>query len=75
MQLVGSLIHTLSDILFDGSLISNFMQDPRESHLKQVNKNVHYVNKTYELCTKYCPNKPLQFIGYTNLDWDGDLDD
>jgi hypothetical protein len=55
-QLVGSLIystHSRLDISFVFSLVSRFMQDPRESHLKAIKMIVHYVKGTSQLGMKY----------------------
>jgi hypothetical protein len=77
-QLVGSLIyltHNQPDISFVVSVVSRFMQDPKESHLKATKRIVHYIKGTYQLGIKYCSKNMNQLVGYTNLDWVGDGDD
>jgi hypothetical protein len=56
-QLVDSLIyltHSRPDISFVVSVVSRFMQDPRESHWKFVKIIVHYLKGTSHLGIKYC---------------------
>ena len=73
-KMVNNLIyltqHTL-DISFSISVVSHFMKDPQEGHLKVVKIIVHYIRGTSQLGIQYCNNIVNQLIGYTDLDWFG----
>ena len=77
-RLVGKLIylsHTRLDIAFAVSVVSQFMHDPRSSHMEAVIRILRYL--------KGCPGKgllyscqgSLQVECYTDADWAGSLDD
>jgi hypothetical protein len=77
-RLVGKLIylsHTRPDIAFAVSVVSQFMHDPKTTHLEAVNRILRYL--------KGCPGKGLLYIKqgnlkvecYTDADWAGSLDD
>jgi hypothetical protein len=77
-RLVGKLIylsHTRPDIAFAVSVVSQFMHDPRSSHMDAVIRILRYL--------KGCPGKgllyscqgSLQVECYTDADWAGSLDD
>jgi hypothetical protein len=56
-------------------MVSWFMQDSQESHLKVVKINVCCIKGTYKLGIKYCNAKMKQLVNYIGLDWVGDGDD
>lgn len=77
-RLVGRLIylsHTRSDIAYAVSVVSQFMHDPKSSHMDAVYRILRYL--------KSCPGKGLlctrqgnlQVECYTDADWAGSLDD
>ena len=77
-RLVGRLIylsHTRPDIAYAVSVISQYMHDPRESHMKRAFRVLRYL--------KGCPGRGLLFSqhntfqveGFTDADWAGSLDD
>jgi hypothetical protein len=77
-RLVGRLIylsHTRPDIAFAVSVVSQFMHDPRSSHMEVVYRILRYL--------KSCPGKGLLYTRqgnlhvecYTDADWAGSLDD
>jgi hypothetical protein len=77
-RLVGRLIylsHTRPDIAFAVSVVSQFMHDPRSSHMEAVYRILRYL--------KSCPGKGLLYTRqgnlhvecYTDADWAGSLDD
>jgi len=77
-RLVGKLIylsHTRLDIAFAVSVVSQFMHDPRSSHMDVVIRILRYL--------KGCPGEGLLYSCqgnlhvecYTDADWAGSLDD
>ncbi|XP_073109385.1 uncharacterized protein [Elaeis guineensis] len=77
-RLVGRLIylsHTRPDIAYAVSVISQYMHDPRESHMERAFRVLRYL--------KGCPGHGLLFSqhntflveGFTDADWAGSLDD
>jgi hypothetical protein len=59
-HLVDSLIcltHSRSNISFSISVVSWFMKDPRDDHLKYTKILFHYIKGTYQLVIKYCNDK------------------
>ena len=76
-QLVGSLvylIHSRSDISFAVSVVSRFMQAPRESHCKVVKCIIHYLKGTSHFGIKYGQSTD-SLVDYTDSNQDGDGDD
>jgi hypothetical protein len=77
-RLVGRLIylsHTRPDIAFAVSVVSQFMHEPKTTHMNAVNRILRYL--------KGCPGKGLLYTKqgnllaecYTDADWAGSLDD
>ena len=76
-MLVGSLIyltHSPLDISFAVSVVSRFMQDPRERHWKVAKCIIYFLTGTSHFGIKYSRSTDL-LVGYTESDWDGDGDD
>ena len=76
-QLVSSisyLTHSRTDISFDVSVVSHFMQDPIENHLKEVNKIIRYLKGTTHIGIKYCCSLD-SLASFTDSDWVGENDD
>lgn len=75
-QLVGSLIyltHNQTNIYFV-SVVSCFVQDPRESHWKAEKCIIHYIEGTYHFSIKYCQSLD-SLVGFTYSYQVGDNDD
>ena len=77
-SIVGSLIfltHTRLDITYSVSLVSRYMKNPSEIHMKAAKRILRYVNGTKEFGILYSSSESFILIGYTNSDWAGSVDD
>jgi hypothetical protein len=75
---VGSIMHLTMkrpDIMYGVSLISRFMETPKESHWKEGKRILRYVNGTIDFGIKYSTSEVFRLIGYTNNDCGGNIDD
>jgi hypothetical protein len=50
------------------------MHDAKENHLKAVNRIVHYVKVTSNLCIKYYNENMNPLVNYIDFYWVGDKD-
>ncbi|KAH9308033.1 hypothetical protein KI387_035944, partial [Taxus chinensis] len=76
-QLVGSLIyltHTRPDLSYAIGIVSRFMQEPHELHLKAAKRILHYVRGTHTDGIHYLGGTEIDLVGFTDSDWAGDLD-
>ena len=77
-QIVGSLMYltaTRPDIMHAVSSISRYMERPREDHLLAAKKILRYLRGTAEFGLFYKKGKKLDFYGFADSDYAGDLDD
>jgi hypothetical protein len=77
-RLVGRLIylsHTRPDITFAVSVVSQFMHDPRTSHMDAVNRIMRYLKGCPGQGLLYTSHGNLQVEFYTDADWAGSLED
>jgi hypothetical protein len=75
--LVGSLLyltHTRPDLSFAVGLVSQFSQDPHESHWQAAKRILCYIQGTPMYGIHYTSGIP-HIVGYTDSDWAGDVDD
>uniref|UniRef100_A0AAV1UJL0 Integrase catalytic domain-containing protein n=1 Tax=Peronospora matthiolae TaxID=2874970 RepID=A0AAV1UJL0_9STRA len=78
-EAVGALMHlttaTRPDIAFAVSYVSRFMENPQEEHWVAVKRIFRYLQgtKTHGIC--YKPSARIDFRGYSDADWAGDLTD
>ena len=77
-KLVGSILyltHSHPDLSFAIGRVSRYMQAPHESHWKVEKRILRYIQGTVQFGIHYSTRgKPL-LVGFTDLDWAGDLDD
>jgi hypothetical protein len=76
--LVGSLLYlttTRPDIMYAASLVSRFMESPKDSHWKMVKRILRYVAGTLNFLLWYTKSYSNQLSGYTDSDFAGSLDD
>jgi Reverse transcriptase (RNA-dependent DNA polymerase) len=76
-SIIGSLRYltcTKPDIAFVVGVASQFMEDPRHSHLKVVKRILRYVKGTEDLGLLYQKTDILELTSYVNSDWCGDID-
>lgn len=75
-RLVGRLIyltHTRPDIAYAVSVISQFMHDPRESHLQAAHRVLHYLKGNPGKGILYKRNSALTLEAYTDADCAGSI--
>ncbi|KAK4381916.1 Retrovirus-related Pol polyprotein from transposon RE1 [Sesamum angolense] len=77
-QLVGSLIYlttTRPEIAFSVSVISQFMQSPRSSHLDAAKRILRYIKGSLDYGLLYKNSNDFKLKGFTDADWVGDASD
>ena len=77
-SIVGSLMYltaTRSDIMHAVSLISRFMERPKETHWQAAKRILRYVNGTKGFGILYSSSESFMLTGYTDSDWAGSVDD
>jgi len=77
-SIVGSfmyLIATRPDIMHAVSLISRFMERPKEAHWQAAKIILRHVKGTKRFGILYTTPKYSHLIGYTDSDWAGSVDD
>uniref|UniRef100_A0AAV1V4E9 Integrase catalytic domain-containing protein n=1 Tax=Peronospora matthiolae TaxID=2874970 RepID=A0AAV1V4E9_9STRA len=78
-EAVGALMHlttaTRPDIAYAVSFVSRFMEKPQEEHWVAVKRIFRYLQgtKMHGIC--YKPSAKIDFRGYSDADWAGDLAD
>eukprot|EP00253_Pinus_taeda_P019337 PITA_19337 len=75
---VGSLMYlttTRPDIMFVVSLISRFMERPKEAHWQVAKRILRYVKGTKKFGILYTVSECSDLIGYTDSDWAGGVND
>jgi hypothetical protein len=80
-QAIGSLIYlminTRPDICYSVSVLSRFMQQPRELHWRYLKRLLRYVKTTIDYSIIYTKNssKMIELVGYSDADYAGDIED
>ena len=69
------LIATRPDLMHAVSLISRFMETPKDSHWQAGKRILRYVKGTKGFGILYTTNNDFKLVGYTDSDWAGSLDD
>jgi hypothetical protein len=78
---IGSLIYlmvsTRPDISYTVSVLSRFMQEPRELHWRCVKRLLRYIKTTKDFCLIYSKKKVSKYelVGYSDADYAGSIDD
>uniref|UniRef100_H3H9T4 Uncharacterized protein n=1 Tax=Phytophthora ramorum TaxID=164328 RepID=H3H9T4_PHYRM len=78
-EAVGALMHLMTatrpDIAYAVGYVSRFMENPQEKHWVAVKRIFRYLQgtKTHGICFK--PGDKIDFRGYSDADWAGDLAD
>ncbi|CAM9000245.1 unnamed protein product [Rhodiola kirilowii] len=76
--MIGSLLYLTAsrpDIMFSVCQCARFQAEPRESHVKAVNRILRYLKGTEKLVLWYPRVKSLRLEGYTDADFAGDRTD
>eukprot|EP00253_Pinus_taeda_P023712 PITA_23712 len=77
-SIVGSLMYltaTRPDIMHVVSLISRFMERPKEAYWQAEKRILRYVKGTKRFGILYTASECSDLIGYTDSDWAGSIDD
>jgi len=77
-QIVGSLMYltaTRLDIMYAVSLISRYMENPKEIHLLAAKRIFRYLQGTADFGLLYKKGEHSDLMGFTNSDYAGDQDD
>eukprot|EP00253_Pinus_taeda_P034872 PITA_34872 len=77
-RLVGSLMYltaTRPDIMQGVSLVSRFMETPKDTHWSAGKRILRYIVGTRDCGIMYASTEKKEFIGYKNSDFAGSLDD
>ena len=77
-SIVGSLMYltaTRPDIMHVVSLISRFMEKPKEAHCQAAKRILRYVKGTKRFGILYTTSENSELVGYTDSDWAGNVDD
>ena len=77
-RLVGSLMYlttTRPDIMYGVSLISRFMESPKNSHWQAGKRILRYIAGTMNHGILYSTSNDLQLVGYTDSDFAGNTED
>ncbi|XP_049381286.1 secreted RxLR effector protein 161-like [Solanum stenotomum] len=76
-SLIGSLLYLTStrpDIMFSASLLSRFMQEPRQVHFGATKHALRYLQGTMDYGIMYKFGGDLNLIAYFYSDWAGSTD-
>ena len=74
----GSLMYltaTRPNIMHDVSLISRFMEKPKDAHWQAAKIILRYVKGTKRFGILYTASECSDLVGYTDSDWAGSVDD
>ena len=78
-EAVGALMHlttaTRPDIAYAVGYVSRFMENPQEDHWIAVKRILRYLQGTKTHGINYKPSDKIDFRGYSDADWAGDLAD
>ncbi|XP_035838071.1 secreted RxLR effector protein 161-like [Helianthus annuus] len=77
-SLIGSLrylLHTRPDLSYSVGVISRFMQEPKESHLKVLKHILRYVKGTLNFGLKYKRGRISSIVGYSDSSHSTDQSD
>ena len=77
-RLVGRLIylsHTRPNIAYAVSLVSQFMHDPRKTHMEAVSRILCYLKSAPGKGLLFSNNGHLRIESFIDADWAGSLDD
>ena len=75
IQLVGTLLyltHSRPDLGYAVGVVARYMQELHEIHWKEAKRILHYVQGTKHFGIHYSASSPLEVVGFTDFDWDGE---
>lgn len=68
------LSHTRPDIAYAVSVVSQFMHDPKNSHIEVVEHILKYLKHALGKELIFKKHDHLRIDGYSNADWEGSTD-
>jgi hypothetical protein len=77
-RLVGKLIylsHIRPDIAFAVNVVSQFMHNPSEQHMKAIVRILRYLKSSLGRGIKFEKHGHCEIEGFTNADWAGNIID
>ena len=77
-QIVGSLMYLIAtrpDIMYSVSLISRYMESPKEIHLLAAKRILRYLQGTVNYGLFYKKSEKSDLFGFTDSDYAGDVED
>eukprot|EP00253_Pinus_taeda_P031819 PITA_31819 len=77
-SMIGSLMYLATnraDIMYAVSLVSRFMETPKETHWQAMKRILRYVNGTKHYGILYMATSDFRLVAYIDSDWDGSVDD
>ena len=75
MQRVGRILyltHSWPDLEYVVGIVYRYMKKLHEIHGKAAKRILHYVQRTKHFGVHYDDGSPLELVGFTDSDWDGD---
>lgn len=76
--MIGSLLYIIGtrlDIVHAVGMVGFFQANLKETHLKKVKRIFKYLQGIVEFGLWYPNNKNFMLQSYTNVEWDGSIDD
>ncbi|XP_031259752.1 secreted RxLR effector protein 161-like [Pistacia vera] len=77
-SLVGCLLYltaTRPDIMFATSLLSKFMNQPKETHFKAAKRVLRYVKRSTNFGVWFRRSENFGLMGFSDSDWGGSMED
>ena len=78
-QMIGSLIYLMTcsrpDICYSVSILSRYMQQPRELHWRYVKRLLRYIVFTKHYSLTYSKSSSVEITGYTDSDYGSSIED
>ncbi|XP_074347427.1 secreted RxLR effector protein 161-like [Apium graveolens] len=77
-SLVGSLRYltfTRPDIMYAVGLVSRYLEKPKQDHFMAAKRILRYIKGTLDQGLFYTYSQNSKLVGYSDSDYDGDLDD
>jgi len=76
-KVIGFLMYAMTqtqlNIAYVVSTLSQFAHNPNNTHWKALKRVFQYVWGTLDVVLKYKLSEQLKLLGYSDLDWGGDL--
>jgi len=77
-SMIDSLMYltaTRPNIMYAVSLVSIFMETPKETHWQITKRILRHVNGTKQYGIQYAATNDFRLVSYTNSDWVGSVDE